>query len=284
MPEVHRENQQNDEKGSTTSDTTARDIALCDLRKNDYNPRTTFDDEAMDELQESIDRHGLISSLLVRPLEEGDVYEVVAGERRLRALRKIHGSDSETEIPCLIDEITDCEARVSAFVENHERVDLTPIEEAKFLGEMATVTYTTDSELGDKERTFAEYIPIAKDADCSIQLPSNSHSEVKRLTDQIGLEATSIRKRLALLALPDAGQIAVDTGTIGLEAAYRIVSGLSELSAAEARREHMLGLIDGAKSGEMAIGRSKSALRRSSRDTSANRRKRQIRSKQLKPS
>lgn len=99
-------------------------ISLIEPDKNQ--PRTQFDEERLAELSQNISRHGLLQPILVRPLENGG-YRIVAGERRWRAAR-MAGLE---EVPVVIRELTDFEAAQISLIENLQREDLNPIEEAK---------------------------------------------------------------------------------------------------------------------------------------------------------
>ena len=88
-------------------------------------PRKDFDAEALKELSDSIKKHGLIQPLLVRPLDDGS-YQIVAGERRWRASR-MAGLE---KIPVVIKELSDDETMQLALIENLQREDLNPVEEA----------------------------------------------------------------------------------------------------------------------------------------------------------
>ncbi len=101
-------------------------LKLMDIETNPDQPRKNFKDEALAELADSIARHGVLQPLLVRPLPSGG-YQLVAGERRWRASR-IAGL---TEVPVIIKEMDDREAAVFSLIENLQREDLDPIEEAK---------------------------------------------------------------------------------------------------------------------------------------------------------
>ncbi len=101
-------------------------LKLMDIETNPDQPRKNFKDEALAELADSIARHGVLQPLLVRPLPSGG-YQLVAGERRWRASR-IAGL---TEVPVIIKEMGDREAAVFSLIENLQREDLDPIEEAK---------------------------------------------------------------------------------------------------------------------------------------------------------
>ena len=95
------------------------------IRPNPAQPRQQFSEESLDELAESIRRHGILQPLSVR--REGTSYELIAGERRLRA-GILAGL---TEIPCIIMQMTDQESSMVALVENLQRQDLDFIEEAR---------------------------------------------------------------------------------------------------------------------------------------------------------
>lgn len=96
------------------------------LQAGKYQPRTHMDESALLELAESIKEQGLMQPILVRPANKG-LYEIIAGERRFRAA-KLAGLD---EIPVLIKEVSDQNAAIMALIENMQREDLNPLEEAK---------------------------------------------------------------------------------------------------------------------------------------------------------
>ncbi len=99
-------------------------VRISQIEPNKDQPRKEFDQDALDDLADSIRTYGLLQPLVVRPLEKG--YQLVAGERRWRASR-IAGL---TEVPVIIKELTDAETAEIAMVENLQREDLNPIEEA----------------------------------------------------------------------------------------------------------------------------------------------------------
>lgn len=103
-------------------------LKINDIEPNRAQPRKSFDEEALEELANSISTHGVIQPLLVRPLADGG-YQLIAGERRWRASRMA----GLTEVPVVIREMSDSEAMELALVENLQREDLNPIEEAQGL-------------------------------------------------------------------------------------------------------------------------------------------------------
>lgn len=104
-------------------------ISTADIHPNPYQPRREFDQKTLEELAESIDHQGLIQPIIVREITIGDEkkYELVAGERRLRAVRDVLGKD---RIKALVQVMTDVQSEEAALIENIQRQDLNPIEEA----------------------------------------------------------------------------------------------------------------------------------------------------------
>lgn len=100
-------------------------LAVAAVRPNRFQPRREFDEGALEELRESIARHGILQPLIVRDIG-GGAYELVAGERRLRAA-KLAGLK---EVPAVFRTATDTELAEMALIENLQREDLNPIEEA----------------------------------------------------------------------------------------------------------------------------------------------------------
>lgn len=114
---------------NTTNELSASNtLAINEIIPNKEQPRKTFDEGSLAELAESIKQHGVLQPLLVRPLPEGG-YQLVAGERRWRACRMA----GVREVPVVIKELTDTETMEIAIIENLQREDLNPIEEAEGL-------------------------------------------------------------------------------------------------------------------------------------------------------
>ena len=103
-----------------------REVPIEQLKPNPYQPRKVFNKEALEELAQSIRTKGVLQPLLVRRAKDGHGYEIIAGERRWRAsqLAKIHA------VPVVIKEITDRDAVEIGLIENLQREDLNPVEEA----------------------------------------------------------------------------------------------------------------------------------------------------------
>mgnify|MGYP002512075179 CR=1 FL=1 len=110
---------------SLASAETVEQIHVKSIKPNPYQPRKVFDEEAIQELSDSIKEHGILQPIIIR--KKGTTYEIVAGERRFRAA-KLAGLD---ELPAIIRDLTDQETMELAILENLQREDLTPIEEAE---------------------------------------------------------------------------------------------------------------------------------------------------------
>lgn len=100
-------------------------LNILDIEPNKEQARKQFDDEALSELADSIAQHGVLQPLLVRPIFGGG-YQLIAGERRWRASRLA----GLTQVPAIIKELSDEEAAVISLIENLQREDLNPVEEA----------------------------------------------------------------------------------------------------------------------------------------------------------
>ena len=110
-----------DNGGESTGSQTLR---MSDIEPNRKQPRQSFDDAAIAELADSIRQHGLIQPIVVRPMGAG--YQIVAGERRWRACRMLGMS----EVPVIIKDFDDAQTAQIALIENVQREDLNPVEEA----------------------------------------------------------------------------------------------------------------------------------------------------------
>nr|MDD5837398.1 ParB/RepB/Spo0J family partition protein [Eubacteriales bacterium] len=115
-------------ENNTDSMVSTSTLSINEIVPNKEQPRKTFDETALAELADSIRQHGVLQPLLVRPLANGG-YQLVAGERRWRASRMAELK----EVPVIIKELSDTEAMEIAIIENLQREDLNPIEEAEGL-------------------------------------------------------------------------------------------------------------------------------------------------------
>ncbi|AMG19144.1 nucleoid occlusion protein [Staphylococcus saprophyticus] len=109
---------------------------------NRYQPRQVFEPNKIKELAESIEEHGLLQPIVVRPIEE-DMFEIIAGERRFRALQSL----SKTHADVIIRYLDDEETAVVALIENIQRENLSVVEEAEAYKKLLEIGDTTQSEL-----------------------------------------------------------------------------------------------------------------------------------------
>ena len=115
---------------NTTDSASTQTLRLSDIEPNRDQPRKSFDDDSIAALADSIKQHGMLQPLLVRPY--GGSYQIVAGERRWRAARMLGLS----EVPVQVREFTDSETMQIGLIENLQRENLNPIEEAKGYNEL----------------------------------------------------------------------------------------------------------------------------------------------------
>jgi len=130
------------EENSTSS---AVKLKIMDIEPNREQARKDFDEKALSELTDSIAKYGVLQPLLVRPLRDGG-YQLIAGERRWRASRLA----GLTEVPVVIREMTDEEASALSLIENLQREDLNPIEEAMGLNSLMKDFGLTQEETAER--------------------------------------------------------------------------------------------------------------------------------------
>lgn len=130
---------------SFESDTRIETLPLREIEPDPGQPRKTFDDETLAELSASIAEHGLLQPIAVRPKPSGG-YLIVAGERRWRASRMA----GLTEVPVIVKDVTDEQAMELALVENLQREDLDPVEEAAGIRELMTRCNLTQEQAARK--------------------------------------------------------------------------------------------------------------------------------------
>lgn len=162
------------------------EIPVEEIVSNPYQPRTIFNQDAIEELSKTIHTHGIIQPIVVRKKETG--YELIAGERRLRAVRFL----GWTSIPAIVREMNDAQTASAALIENLQREGLTPIEEAVAYQQLLELHGLTQESLaqrlGKGQSTIANKLRL-------LHLPSAVQTELltKRITE---------RHARALLALP----------------------------------------------------------------------------------
>lgn len=128
---------------SPESTSPLREIAVAEIRPNHYQPRREFNSEELEELADSIRAAGLLQPIAVRA--SGNGYELVAGERRLRAVKSL----GWTTVPAIVRDYDDRTMLTLALVENLQRSDLNPIEEAEGYARLASEFDLTQNEIAD---------------------------------------------------------------------------------------------------------------------------------------
>lgn len=186
---------------NNVDDMSTSTLPLSEIIPNKEQPRKTFDEGALQELADSITQHGVLQPLLVRPLPTGG-YQLVAGERRWRASRMAQLK----EVPVIIKELSDTEAMEIAIIENLQREDLNPIEEAEGLQALIDRCGFTQEEVAT---SVGKSRPAIANALRLLRLPE----EVRQMTKEGVISAGHAR---ALLAFENQAMM--------LEAANSIVS------------------------------------------------------------
>lgn len=135
-------------------------IPITKIYPNRYQPRTVFDEEKIEELSRTIHTHGVIQPIVVRPVDGN--YEIIAGERRYRAMKKLNWA----EVPAIVRELNDKETASIALIENLQREELTAIEEAlayQQLLELHSLTQEALAQrLGKGQSTVANKLRLLK--------------------------------------------------------------------------------------------------------------------------
>ena len=180
------------------SQKTVKNIDIKKIKAGRFQPRSNFDKDKLNELTNSIKKQGVLSPILVRELGLNE-FEVIAGERRLRA-SKMAGLES---IPCLVDQKKDQDALISALIENLQREDLNPVEEARGLDRLKREFGLTQDEVatstGKARSTIANSLRI-------LSLPNSVLDMLSR-----GLIEKGHAKLLASLSPEEAERIAIKT-------------------------------------------------------------------------
>jgi ParB family transcriptional regulator, chromosome partitioning protein len=182
----------------TQRPTGVRHIPVDRIKPNPGQPRMTFDEDALAELAASIKEHGVLQPVLVRPkADEPQTYEIVAGERRWRATRMA----GIATIPALVEEIDDDTALEIAIIENLQREDLSPLEEAVMYERMVTDHGYSVRKLAQKigkDKGYVENRLRLADAPVEIkQLVSLRKDTLSHAYELLKVEDPRKRRRLA---------------------------------------------------------------------------------------
>ncbi len=153
-PAVPPEREEDTQAQNNAKDT-VQYIDINEIKPNENQPRKVFDEEKIGELASSITEHGIIQPLVVRKKKNG--FEIVAGERRWRAARRAELK----KVPCLIRDFNDEENMLIAIIENMQREDLNPIEEAEGLHQMIKTYGLTQEDVSKSVSKSRPYITNA---------------------------------------------------------------------------------------------------------------------------
>ena len=170
-----------------------REIPLNLISPNPSQPRREFREEELKELEDSLRTNGLLQPVTVRPAPSGQGYELIAGERRVRAAKRVGWS----AIPAVVRPISDAQLLTLALVENLQREDLNPIEEAEGYRRLA-------SEFGLSQQQVAEAVGKDRSTVANVLRLLNLPAEVQALVASGQLSAGHAR---ALLSLPTTASI-----------------------------------------------------------------------------
>lgn len=206
-----------DNSVDSSENSSAVTLKLNEIEPNKEQPRKTFDEKALSELASSIERNGVLQPLLVRPMADGS-YQLVAGERRWRASR-IAGL---TEVPVVIKEMSDEQAMEIALIENLQREDLNPIEEAEGLQLLIERYHLTQEEAAAR---VGRSRPAIANALRLLGLPD----EVRDLTKEGKISAGHARSLLSFEKKSDMVSVANSIAEKNLS--VRDIEKLAKLSA-----------------------------------------------------
>lgn len=181
---------------SFESDTRIETLPLREIETDPGQPRKTFDDETLAELSASIAEHGLLQPIAVRPKPSGG-YLIVAGERRWRASRMA----GLTEVPVIVKDVTDEQAMELALVENLQREDLDPVEEAAGIRELMTRCDLTQEQaarkLGKSRSALANSLRLLSLPETVLELLKSGFITIGHAKVILGLPAPELQEEAA---------------------------------------------------------------------------------------
>jgi ParB family chromosome partitioning protein len=201
------------------------------IQRGQYQPRHDMDPASLEELANSIRAQGVVQPIVVRPVAGSDRYEIVAGERRWRAtqLAGLH------EIPVMVREVSDQIAMCMGLIENIQREDLNPLEEAQALDRLLKEFKMTHVEV-------AEAVGRSRSSVTNLLRLLDLNNEAKKYLDSGDLEMGHGR---ALLALPQDGQVKAAKSIIRLGLSVRATEDLvRRLLAKDGRKKQGVKKLD----------------------------------------
>ena len=181
---------------SFESDTRIETLPLREIEPDPGQPRKTFDDETLAELSASIAEHGLLQPIAVRPKPSGG-YLIVTGERRWRASRMA----GLTEVPVIVKDVTDEQAMELALVENLQREDLDPVEEAAGIRELMTRCDLTQEQaarkLGKSRSALANSLRLLSLPETVLELLKSGFITIGHAKVVLGLPTPELQEEAA---------------------------------------------------------------------------------------
>ena len=181
---------------SFEADTRIETLPLREIEPDPGQPRKTFDDETLAELSASIAEHGLLQPIAVRPKPSGG-YLIVAGERRWRASRMA----GLTEVPVIVKDVTDEQAMELALVENLQREDLDPVEEAAGIRELMTRCNLTQEQaarkLGKSRSALANSLRLLSLPETVLELLKSGFITIGHAKVVLGLPTPELQEEAA---------------------------------------------------------------------------------------
>lgn len=181
---------------SFESDTRIETLPMREIEPDPGQPRKTFDDETLAELSASIAEHGLLQPIAVRPKPSGG-YLIVAGERRWRASRMA----GLTEVPVIVKDVTDEQAMELALVENLQREDLDPVEEAAGIRELMTRCDLTQEQaarkLGKSRSALANSLRLLSLPETVLELLKSGFITIGHAKVVLGLPTPELQEEAA---------------------------------------------------------------------------------------
>lgn len=129
-----------------------QDLPIAQLHPNRYQPRRTFSEESIKQLAQTLDEEGLLQPIIVR--EDGEGYEIVAGERRYRAAKSLGWE----KIPAIVNNLSDAQTASLALIENLQRENLNPIDEALAYRELMKINNLTQTQLAQNIGKSQSYV------------------------------------------------------------------------------------------------------------------------------
>lgn len=182
-----------------SSDNSPSSLRISMIEPDRSQPRKNFDNEALKELSENIALHGVLQPILVRPIGDG-IYRIVAGERRWRAARMAGIS----EIPAVVKELTDAEAAQISLIENIQRKDLDPIEEAaaykRLMDEFGMKQEALSKALGRSRSTITNSLRLLNLEKNIQKMVAENKISMSHAKIIVGIDSADMRQKLAMKA------------------------------------------------------------------------------------